>query len=176
MVDWEALRLQYELFHEDPANLAKDNGIDISIVEYAIKEQEWTRAPLKGMLNEVKDIKDLDVLTDDIMDAVRDRLGVLNTLKAVALNPRYVELEMAIVNKAKDIVNSLIPEAPSSSDQLKKVSEVLEKLRAQSIPAIAGGGGMETDDNRVVVQIMNNVDLIQQEPKPVVQVGDGSPM
>jgi len=174
-IDWDAIRVQYELFHEDVEVLAQENGTTAAMIEYAIADKGWRRAPMKGMMHEVRDVAELSDLTDDVLSSVSERMGTINVLKAAAMNPKYIALETAILGKAKEIVSSLMPSAPTAGDQLKKVAEVLQKLREQSIPAIAGTD-QHNDDGRVMVQIMNNVDLIQSEPKktPVVEISQGS--
>ena len=85
-------------------------------------------------------------------------------LKAATMNPRYIALETSILAKAREIVTSLIPSTPNAGDQLKKVAEILEKLREVSIPTMAKEG---TDDGRVVVQILNTIDLVRDSPDPI---------
>jgi len=167
-IDWDAVKVQYEIFHEDVRCLAAENKVNPALIEYAVKERGWKRAPMKGIMHDVKDIYDLEEITDDILNAAGERLTTINMLKAVTMNPKYVALENAIIAKAMEVVNSLMPQAPTAGDQLKKVADLLSSLRAKSIPS--AGVDKSKDDGRVVVQIMNTVDLVQssKEPTPVV--------
>ncbi len=170
-IDWDTIRIQYEIFHESVDVLAQENGTTPAMIEYAVQEKGWSRAPMKGMLHDVRDVSTLEQVTDDVIASVAERVSTINVLKNAAMNPRYIALETAIINKAKEIVSALMPQAPTAGDQLKKVTEVLDKLRDRAQPATSTGSG---SDDRVVVQIMNNIDLQQQEPKPAIEVHGSS--
>lgn len=172
-VDWDAIKVQYEIFHEDVRLLAAENKVNPALIEYAVQERGWKRAPMKGIMHEVKDLNNLEELTDEILGAAGDRLTTINMLKAVSMNPKYIALETAIITKALAVVESLMVQAPTAGDQLKKIADVLLSLKQNSIPSANVAGKNGKDDGRVIVQIMNTVDLIQseKEPVPVVQIG-----
>jgi len=175
-IDWDALQVQYEVFHEPVKTLAEENHVDPVLIEYAVEEKGWKRTPISGVMHKVKDVGDLEEITDDILMAVGDRLAAVNILKAATMNPRYIALETAILAKAREIVMSMMAQGPTAGDQLKKVAEILTSLREYSIPSMAKAKGANEDDGRVVVQIMNTVDLIQSEPeaKPVVEISSSA--
>ena len=175
-VDWDAVQIQYEVFHESIENIAAENQISRSLVEYAIEDKGWKRTKLNGQMQQVKDVGDLEEVTDDVINSMGDRLSAINMLKAATMNPRYIALETAILAKAREIVSSITPGTPTAGDQLKKVSEVLDKLRTAAIPNNMAGQHGNGDDGRIVVQIMNTVDLIQQEkePTPVIEIGSSA--
>lgn len=151
MTDWDVIRMQYEVFEAPVEQIARENMVEPGLIEYAIEHEHWERKPLP-------DSKD----ADDLVVAVQDRVSKMNVMKMVALNPMYIELETAILSKAKKIVKGLSAELPTSSDQLKKVAEVLSLLSVRSgLTAEGGGSG---DDNRVVVQIMNQAEVQQATP------------
>lgn len=167
-VDWEAIRLQYELYNEEAVTLANENDVSLEMVEYAIESQGWKRAPVNGLMSTVGDARNLDSCSEDVMESIQERLSVVNILKSATMNPKYIALETAILNKAREIVHALTPGTANVGDQLKKVAEVLEKLKLASVPP-----GMREDgsgnDNRITVQILNQTQ-ISQEKSPSTEV------
>jgi len=174
-VDWDAVQIQYEIFHESVENIASENHLTPTMVEYAIAEKGWKRTKLNGKMQQVKDIGDLEDVTDDVLSAVGERLSAINMLKAATMNPRYISLETSILAKAREIVTSIVSAAPNAGDQLKKVTEILEKLRSAGIPqSVNSGASGDKDDGRVIVQILNTVGGTAVDAEPVIEITDGT--
>ncbi len=169
-VDWESVKLQYEIYHEKAENLAQENDISMDMLNYAIESQGWKRAPINGLMHEVRDISNLESCSEDVMDSIQERLGIVNVLKSATMNPKYIALETAILVKAKEIVKAIESRAVNSGDQLKKISEVLEKLRLSSIPAALRGEDGGKNDNRITVQILNQAQTQIADQKPSSEV------
>lgn len=146
-VDWATIRLQYEMFGAELPDLADEYDVSLTALEYAAEEQRWHRVQVAEAARQ--DWRDLDQLKDvgeGLIDDVQKRIRILQTVKESALSPRYIMLETAILGKARDIITAIRPDAPLAGQQLKQVSEVLEKMRSQNealrpTPQDNGSGG-----------------------------------
>lgn len=169
-VDWESVKMQYEIYHEEVNVLAQENDISMEMLNYAIESQEWKRIPMKGLMHSVKDVSNLESCSEDVMDSIQERLGIVNVLKSATMNPKYIALETAILTKAKEIVKGIAAQGVNAGDQLKKISEVLEKLRLSSVPAALRGEEGHGNDNRITVQILNQAQIAKESPSTEVVV------
>ena len=157
-VDWATVRLQYELYGATLDVLSEQYDIPISVLEYAVDEEGWKQIKVaKAARQDWHDVDQLQEVGDGLIDDVKARLRIMQTVKESALSPRYIMLETAILSKARDIINNIHPEAPLAGQLLKQVSEVIEKMRAQNdalrpTPVDNGSGG-----GNVNIQILGRV-------------------
>lgn len=157
MVDWKMVRMQYEVFNQQPDVLCLEYGIKPGVIEFAIEEEGWRRLPVSNLVKDWDEIKEMDELTDEVIDDAKSRLSLLTLVKQATLSTRYIALESAILHKAYDFVQTLGTEHPGAAKQLKEVTEVLGKLQDRN--ALLYGRNTEDgeEQQKVVVQIMNKI-------------------
>ena len=163
MVDWDLVKFQYEMFHEPVEVLAEENQVSAKMIRIAINEKGWKRAPVRG-ITEIKDLKDIDEFTDEVMTQMKGRLDVMSLVKLAALNPRYIALETAIIKKAMEITQSILPGSPQAADALQKIAGVLEKLGERNAFAKAKNEAADGESSGITVQILNQIEAAQPNP------------
>lgn len=144
----EVAKVQYELLNHPVEQIALDNNLPVTVINYAVEHKGWKRRPIGKAL--------LDIETDE--DAVLDKVTALSILKDATLLPGYIALETAIIQKAMEMVKDLPPELPSSGDVLQKIEKVFTSLAgSQSLFARvkAAKEGSSGSDNRLQVVIQN---------------------
>ena len=160
-VNWNLLKISYELFGESVSSLASEAGVSPAIVQYAIDEQGWERKQIAHAPTPSLDPNDLENASADLVEHVKSTLDLRNTLKQQTLAPAYMKLEMALLDKATQIANTLNSSAGNAASQLKALTEawrnLLEQNRLVSGSSGTGASG-DGDSGKVVVQIMNKVD------------------
>ena len=159
-VDWATVRLQFELYGVSLADLAEQYCISMPMLEYAAEEGGWKRIKVaKAAQQDWHDVEQLQEVGDGLIDDVKQRIRVLQTVKESALSPRYIMLETAILSKAREVIHNIHPDAPLAGQQLKQVSEVLEKLRSQNeaLRPTPQDNGSQAGGNSLKIQILGRV-------------------
>lgn len=159
--DWDLVRVQYELFGEDPTVIAEENDVSLSMVEYAIEDGGWERLPMSSVSSDIKDLTSLEEVTDDLLDAIKQKMSLHQVVKLSAFNPKYTALEAVILSKATEIAKSLNPDQPGAAQQLKTLTEVISSLQSKNQVALPSAQEDGTG-SRLVVQIMNKVSPVEQ--------------
>ena len=155
-VDWDVMRLQYELLHEDIAALAAENQISPVIVERAVRKGDWQRMAFKDVSQSFNEILAVDEITDEVLDKVETRVKILHALKRAALNPRLITLEAAIVSKAIEVAGAVRSDDALASSRLVALSKIVTEMRLGGVSASSANGADDTP--RISVNIMNKVD------------------
>ena len=152
-IDWNLLKIQYEVFGVSFDDLAHQYGTSIAALEYAAEERGWKRLPVAAGMNQWQEQP--ENITDEILDGVRHRLKLLDTIKQSTFSPQYVALEAAILGKLESLVSALDTSLPTASTQLKGVAEVMGMLRERSSAQLVGEDGKE--GKGVTVKILTQV-------------------
>jgi hypothetical protein len=115
------MQTQYEVLHESIDIIARDHAVSTQMVGYAIEQHGWTRK----QLTTTQQTEALDMANADRQVA----LEAIHTLRQGVLDPHYIKIEAALVSKAIDIINSIIPGDPTASKRLKELTDILSTLR-----------------------------------------------
>lgn len=102
-VDWDYIRLRYELFGDSPNTLAAMHSVDLPFLENRLLQENWTRRVLPGAIEGIQDSDSLD----ELEKAVKDTRTLLTLHKDAYIMRYLLELEVEIIRKAKVMLNSL---------------------------------------------------------------------
>lgn len=170
MADWKNIRLQYELLDQSVEDLAEENNIPVSRIKYAIEQEKWTRTPIADAVNDWSTIKGLDLLSDEALGDIQNRIHILNLLKTQALNPRYIALEAALLSKATELINTIDSSQPTAPAQLKSLAEIFETLVGKRQATPAPGSAEEPGKGGLRIYVNNRFEPEQIEGKGMEQV------
>lgn len=159
-VDWELIKLQYEMFGSSLEEISADTAIPMARLEYAAAEGNWRQTTLPVVKTDVQKIASLPTAEarENLLEEINERIGLQNIVKTSALAPQYASAEARILRKAVELIQSIADEANGPA-KLKILTDVITMLKSQNpvlAPAkeAAGGGGTSL---KVVIQ--NKFDL-----------------
>ena len=144
--DWATLRMQYEIFGTPVQTLAEEGGTSVSLIEYAIKDEGWSRQALA---------KIPETPSDELMEDLNGKLETMYTLKQANFQERFLKLESQIISKGIEIVSSIQSDHPTAAAQLRTVNQVLTALKDA---AMLDGGQrrkQEGDGGGLSIKILN---------------------
>lgn len=154
----DIIKLQYEIFDLEPEAIAVLNNISAEYITKLVEENKWLKNPLIVKANEVSDVKDLIVATDEYVTKLKDKLTVTSLLKQEILNPAYTKFEALLVYKAIDILENIDSENSDAAKNVKIITSVLNELLQNNANLISAKDAVEKTDSKVIVQIMNQVE------------------
>ncbi len=128
-IDWGLVQLQYELFGATAEQLAEEYNTTTRMIEYAIDERNWKRAPLALACQDYSQLSKVEDVSDKLLDEVQKRMLVMRSLKQSALGPRYIALETALLGKCLEMLKSLQADDPNNAAVLRVVSDVMKSLK-----------------------------------------------
>ena len=155
-IDWNLLRIQYELFGETIDSLADQYDTTPAMIQYAVDEKGWQITPLAKAVGEWKEYENLEEMPLGLIEEVRDRMQILFTLKQSTLNPRYIAIETAILGKTQKVIESLNPEDVGAADILKNMTRIFVSLREAA--GITGGRQEDQAPPPMQIQILTKVE------------------
>lgn len=131
MIDTTLLKIQYEIFGESEEALAQQFNLTPKMLKYIVDEKKFRRLPVVKSADEWMngDFKDA---TDDVLDKVKQRLKVLQTLKQQTLNPAYVALETAVLTKLTEVVANISVTEPGAASRLQTVASTIAAMRPEA--------------------------------------------
>jgi hypothetical protein len=169
-INWDLLRLEYELFGKSFPMIRVETGIPVDHLELVAQEQGWEQHPLAQELATIATSTELVNASEDYVAAIQEKLEQINTLKQQLLSPHYVKLEATLLMKAVGIVTNLNEKTdPQASKKLKDVATVLQVLLSQNgllAPQVAGGDG----DKKLIVNIMNQASGSDGDCKSAISI------
>lgn len=157
-VDWSLIKLEYELLHTPPDILARTHRVSESHINYAIQKERWTQVDIPAL-----DLTDLE----GVVESAKKRQEILEVLKQQALAPRYIALEVLLVNKTIEAINSIDTTHVLATKQLKDLSDVMEKILGKRLTDSAT---KLTSPSDLKVIIMNKIDSAPALPAPQLQL------
>ena len=157
IIDWDLLRLQFEVLHESPVNLAEANNVSVEAIEYAIEEKGWKQKPYSDVIGSWKDLQTLEDKTDGIIDALKKRNRIIQLLKINDFNGRYTQLEATAISKIQNIIANIDSDLPTAAGQIKEAVLAIAALKELSEKTDAGDASGEEEQVGVHVTINNQV-------------------
>ena len=123
--NWAMVKRSYEVMHSSVAELASQYNISESVIEMAIEENGWEHKADQSL---------------NIEETV-DKLQQFNSFADIDLAPKYIALEVLLVQKCKELLNSI--EGLEDTNELKAIANILKDHRPQVIQPdqINGSGG-----------------------------------
>ncbi len=156
------MQVQYEVLHESVADIAKEHEVTAQMVEYAIEQHGWTQK----QLTDSEQASAIDVVNSERQVA----LEAVHTLRQGVLDPHYIKIEAALVAKAIDVINGILPSDPTASKRLKEITEILSTMR----PTKAMQDQTQSNDIRVMVMThVGDQDAVQSRREDVEVVING---
>jgi len=157
--NWDLIRIQYELFHTSVPQIAHEHGLSVGLLEHAIEEKGWQRKEIAKKTFDLAEANSLEEITDELLDSVKQRLDIVSILKAEALSPVYIKLELMLLHKAIEITENLSAKSEKAANQLKSLTSSLAALLAQNSILQRGNEVMDDDDKKFIIQILNQVQV-----------------
>jgi hypothetical protein len=154
----DILKIQYELFDLSPEAIAIANQVPTSHIEALIEDLKWTKNPLITKTLDISEVKDLTTVTEEYVSQLKDKLNIVSLLKQEILNPTYTKFETLLVYKAIEVVEKLDSEKPNAAKDLKIITSILAELLQNNANLTSAKEAVDGTDNKVVVQIMNQVE------------------
>ena len=151
-IDFNTIRLQFEMFGSDVKVLADEHNVDPEVIEYEKNRAGWAPKPVALATRDWESINDISEITEDLLEEVQDRANILQTIKQSALDPQYIKVESALLNKAVAILHSIDAGDHQAALQLKQVASVYKELvemtnthlkKVGANNAAAGSGGLK---------------------------------
>jgi len=152
-------RLSYEILNSSIGTIADMLGLTPKMVQDYADKYNWTQwfpneeedAFSTNISEDEQDLLDgediFTVRADQFMDKNRKRLQVFTLAKELALAELYADLEISIVNKAREAISCVNEEDPQSmkivSDIFKNMSKDLQK-NAGAVSFTQDGSGLPT--------------------------------
>lgn len=151
------LKVLYEVCGESEEDIAAYFGVSTTLVRYAVEEANLKQTQVAQTAHDWTTLDVVDV-TDDVIQKVRDRIRVLQTLKLSAQNPQYIALESAILAKLQDIIINLPAQGPGLAGTLKEVVSTLSTLRQLPIgPPEVASPDESANGTKVQINILGQV-------------------
>lgn len=166
--DWTSLRMQYEVFGETPESIAEQYGVSRTMVVYAAEEQGWQRLPIADTVHDWKDINNLDVIDDALLDDVKKKMKILSVLKQNALTPKIILAKATLIGKTLDVIKNIKPEYPHAPTQLKACTEVLTALSVDMDIDATGDKNTQGGAAGLTVQIVGQFGGGEGTPKAAI--------
>jgi hypothetical protein len=156
-VDWALLKVQYEVFGASFLQLAEEQNIPLSRIEYAAEVGNWVQSPDPALPDKLDQLTTVPAeLKDNLIAEIEDRLSIQQLLKTSSLSPKYVALEATILQKSLELAQSITPASQSAAKQLQQLTEVMNSLKEKNhILNKQNDGGSE--DNSVKVSVITHV-------------------
>jgi len=161
--NWDLVRIQYELFGTSVPQIAHDNDIPPQLVDLKIQECEWKRNKLAQESFDLATVDSLENITEELLEHIKERINVVSLLKQESLNPLYIKLEVKLLHKAIEIAEQMSATGDKAANQLRALTVALQNLLAQNRVLGIGQKTIEESDNKLVVQIMNQVMVAKDE-------------
>ena len=144
--NWALVKSQYELLNHSVEDIARDNNISTTVVEYAIRNKGWQRLNMSDALHKLEH-------SPDEMDGLIDSLALL---KEASLLPQYIAVESAMLAKLEQMVNSAPLGLPAGADIIAKCEKVFSSLAgSQGMLSRVRNKQADEDGGGVKIQIMN---------------------
>jgi len=147
--DSNILRLQYEILNRTAADIASDTHLPISIIESTIASEGWKQWWPESSIQEQLAISrtlanidpDLHISDEEIfvsqadqyLERSRKRLQVYSLAKETYLAQKYMQLEVALIDKAIAAIEELPPAAVQG---IKLMSALYKDLQTKGSAAL----------------------------------------
>jgi hypothetical protein len=151
-------RLQYEVLGLSPADIADDMGLAPYMLEDEIKTAGWRTIWPKVDVQDVSDSKRVDLVLEDS----NNRLKVFNALLAIHLAPKYLELEVSLLDSSIEAMAD--PDIPPAT--LAAVARVYTSLRQH-----ASSAQMTADDDNLGMPSVTIKNLSGKDMKTLENTG-----
>lgn len=154
----DILKLQYELFDLEPEAIAVANQVPTTYITSLIEDLNWKKNPLITKAINISKVKDVSTVTEEYVEQLKEKLNITALLKQEILNPTYTKFESLLVFKAIEVIQGLDAEKPNAAKDLKIITSVLAELLQNNANLTVAKDAVDNSDNKVVVQIMNQVE------------------
>lgn len=129
-------RLQYEILGLSVIDIAEDSGLAAYMIEEEIRQSNWVVVWPKLDLQDISDSKRAEIVIED----AAKRLKVFNALLAIHLAPKYLELEVSLLDSSLEAMED--PDLSPSA--LASIARVYTSLRDHASAALMS---VEDQDN-----------------------------
>lgn len=171
-VDWDLLRVEYELFGKTFAEIAIETGIPKGHVSVVAEERGWKIHPLAQELV----IQDTDALVteaDSYEAMLEEKLKRLKLIQSELFSPYYAKLEAALLTKAIALATSIQSTSPTATKELKDIASVMQSLLSAN--GMLGKAAQNGEGNKLVLVVQNKFgdDSKNEDTEIVVEVANG---
>jgi len=123
-VNKKQIQFEFEILGKDVQAIAKTHNISRSILDYTIKEQDWTRLPIANKLSTWMHDKNP---SEDLMAQVAEQATLCNILQASELTPALIGLKRAIIASCEQML--IRCDEPAA---LKTIAEITKLIEPQT--------------------------------------------
>ena len=154
-------KLSYEILNVSIETLALNLGLTTAMLQKVADDFSW----IQWFPDEKSDIyldEDADmlegediftVMADQYLDKNRKRLQVYNMAKNIAMTERYADLEVSLVDKARDAIVGI---EASDVKSIKELSDVFRNL-AKELQGMTSAVSFATDQQGLPTVIMRDL-------------------
>jgi len=139
-IDLDAARLQYEILNVPIATLAERLGVPADLLAKEARDKKWTPiwsdTDTLKLPDELEDGEDeFTFLVEAYSSQARKKLQAYSLAKELLLAQKYLEIEIGILNKTKDALDTLPDLTPAS---IKLLSAIYKDM----VKGLSVGGNM----------------------------------
>lgn len=151
----KACRFGYEYLGMEVADLCDQYGYMPLMIDREIQVANWQR---KVEMPSLPEVKDLANFASALEIQARDRLKVLALYKQIEHQPIIAQIETALLEKMRDVVQSIDVDDTYSASKITSLVNAINSIQANA-PVITtdqtkSAGGQ---DGKVIVNIQNNI-------------------
>jgi len=163
MTDIALLRLQYEILNASIEQLAQESGISQKMLRMEAAAANWTQWwPNKASALAVpmpfdphtdqEDDNPFETQTNEYIENARRRLKAYSLAKELLLAARYLDLEVSIIDKAKDLIEQV-----TTPNEAKLLSALYKDLTSNSNLANLATMALGQDDSGMPTFILRDL-------------------
>ncbi len=120
-LNWDLIKVEYEILGLSLVSLSKKYKVDLGVLKVFAKDQKWD-----------KNKADNTTGKEDQLSDIKSGLVTKGILKQKALQASYIELELTLLAKAKEIANNLDSRLGNAPLVLKSLTGSLQTLLAHN--------------------------------------------
>lgn len=158
MLDISLMRLQYEILNVPVEQLAQESGISVKMIRSEIERGGWKQlwpsdsVPIAPTDDEGSLLSAFETETNAFIENNRRRLKAYSLAKELMLVSRYLELEVAIIDKANDLVSRL-----EKASEVKLLAALYKDLTSNSNLANLATMALAKDENGLPTLILRDL-------------------
>ena len=166
-IDPNIMRLQFEILNRSAEDLARELNIPASIIKSTIESEGWKQWWPEGTVHEqfasaqaannndpdiaVSEEEILVAQADQFLDRSRKRLQVYSLAKEIYLAQKYMQVEVALLDKARSVIEN---SAELDAYSLKQISGLLKDLYTKAGGLTLSAG---TDENGLPTAVIRDL-------------------
>lgn len=147
--NWDAIKMRYELLHEDLIDLARIYHIAPVFLDRVAESEKWERQEIPDIVKAVAGQNAADVTA-----AIRNRVEVIQIYKELALLSTMLEIESSLVSNLQNALKDNVKLKGSPKDLKLLVDSYITLTSRQRIYA----NDREGDGGKKSVKVSYNID------------------